>query len=250
MPGSSLALDPKAWNFDEANDVYWQIGKVYVAAPAAPDYETLGVYVPGAYFTAAKNSDGTYTAKTNTKGTVGKHTAATAPIVLPVNTPGYAAQKPPTSYSYADVSAYLKAGFVYVAAGMRGQDSSTSSYTGNAPWGVTDLKAAVRYIRYNADAIPGDKDHMVVFGMSGGGAQSAVMGASGDSALYTPYLEAIGAAMTTATGDEAQRRRRRGDGVVPDHQPGLRQRRVRVEHGSVRDHRHPHPGHLDGCLLR
>ncbi|WP_051808999.1 LuxR C-terminal-related transcriptional regulator [Actinoplanes subtropicus] len=37
-----------------------------------------------------------------------------------------------------------------VHAGMRGKDSNTSAYTGNAPWGVTDLKAAVRYVRYNA----------------------------------------------------------------------------------------------------
>lgn len=31
--------------------------------------------------------------------------------------------------------------------------------------------------------------------MSGGGAQSALMGATGDSELYLPYLEAIGAVM-------------------------------------------------------
>ena len=36
--------------------------------------------------------------------------------------------------------------------------------------------------------------------MSGGGAQSALVGATGDSALYTPYLERIGAAMYAADG--------------------------------------------------
>ena len=41
---------------------------------------------------------------------------------------------------------------------------------------------------------------MFVFGHSGGGAQSSVMGASGDSPLYTRYLEYLGAAMTSSDG--------------------------------------------------
>ncbi|MFZ0530493.1 MAG: subtype A tannase [Propionicimonas sp.] len=197
----SLSFDGTAWNYDETNDVYWQIGRTYVSNPGATDYETLGVFVPGTYLTATKNSDGaTYTATVNTSGKVGSYTSKTAPIVFPVNTPGYSAQKPPSAYSYDEVSAYLKAGFVYVAAGLRGKDSNTSSYSGNAPWGVTDLKAAVRYVRYNAELIPGDKDSMFVFGHSGGGAQSSVMGASGDADLYTPYLQSLGAAMTDANG--------------------------------------------------
>jgi hypothetical protein len=198
---ASLTFNDKAWSYDSTNDVYYQIGTSYVATPAASDYETLGIYVPGKYLSATKNSDGTtYTAKVNASGKVGDYTATTAPIVFPVNTPGYAAQKPPSAYSYDDVSAYLKEGLIYVAPGLRGKDSNTSAYTGNAPWGVTDLKAAVRYIRYNASALPGNKDRIAVFGMSGGGAQSAVMGASGDSALYTPYLTSIGAAMKDADG--------------------------------------------------
>ena len=36
--------------------------------------------------------------------------------------------------------------------------------------------------------------------MSGGGAQSAIVGASGDSELYAPYLESIGAAMVDKAG--------------------------------------------------
>ena len=62
-----------------------------------------------------------------------------------------------------------------------------------APTGVTDLKAAIRYIRYADDVIAGDAESIFVYGMSGGGAQAAILGASGDSELYTPYLEAIGA---------------------------------------------------------
>ncbi len=196
----SLTFNHKTWNYDATNDVYWQVGKYYVSKPAATEYETLSVFVPGAYLKGTKNSDGTYAAVVNTSAKVGGYTSRTAPIVFPVNTPGYAAQKPLTSYSYTDVSSYLKAGFVYVHAGLRGKDSNTSSYTGNAPWGVTDLKASVRYVRYNSDVIPGSKDDMFVFGHSGGGAQSAIMGASGDSDLFTPYLKNLGAAMKDANG--------------------------------------------------
>jgi hypothetical protein len=196
----SIAFNAQGWSYDETNDVYYQLGRSYVATPGAADYETLGIYVPGAYLTGTKNSDGTYAATVDASGTVGDYTAATAPIVFPVNTPGYAAQKPPSSYSYDDVSAYLAAGFIYVAAGLRGKDSNTDSYTGNAPWGVTDLKAAVRYVRYNAGVLPGDKEQVFVFGHSGGGAQSAVMGATGDATHYTPYLESLGAAMKDSSG--------------------------------------------------
>ncbi|MFI5882613.1 esterase [Streptomyces sp. NPDC051554] len=197
----SLELDPTAWSYDATNDVYYQIGKVYVANPAATDYENLSIYVPGAYLTATANSDGTtYTAKADPKGTVGAYSGRTAPIVIPVNTPGYAQQAPATSYSYTSVSAYLEAGLVYVWPGLRGRDSSTSTRSDAAPWGVTDLKAAVRFLRYNRSVLPGSTDDIVLFGMSGGGAQDTVAGASGDSPLFDPYLRTIGAAMEDARG--------------------------------------------------
>lgn len=197
----SLEFDSTAWSYDSTNDVYYQIGKVYVGNPAATDYENLSIYVPGAYLTATVNSDGTtYTAKANPKGTVGAYSGRTAPIVIPVNTPGYAQQAPATSYSYTSVSAYLEAGLVYVWPGLRGRDSSTSARSDAAPWGVTDLKAAVRFLRYNRSVLPGSTDDIVLFGMSGGGAQDTVAGTSGDSPLYFPYLRTIGAAMEDAQG--------------------------------------------------
>ena len=196
-----LEFDDAAWSYDSTNDVYYQIGQVYVTSPADSSYENLAIYVPGAYLTATLNSDATtYTAKVNPKGAVGDYTASTAPIVLPVNTPGYSAQSPDTSYNYGNVSQYLAAGLVYVTPGLRGTSSSTSTLTGDAPWGVTDLKAAVRYLRYNRSVLPGSTDSIVLFGMSGGGAQDTVAGASGDSPLYLPYLRAIGAAMDDAHG--------------------------------------------------
>ena len=197
---ATLALNNAKWNHDADNDVYYQIGLSYVASPAAPDYETLGIYVPGAYFTGTDNGDGTRKVEINASGSINGFTPVTAPVVLPVNTPGYASQKPPTQYSYDSISDYMAAGFIYVHAGLRGKDPNADSYVGNAPWGVTDLKATVRYLRFNSASLPGSMDRIFVFGHSGGGAQSSVMGASGDSPLYTKYLEHLGAAMTSSDG--------------------------------------------------
>lgn len=200
----SLAFDNTAWQYDEINDIYWQVGVVYVANPASLDYETLGIYVPGAYLEASANGDGTYTASVKSDAQVGQFTAATAPYILPVNTPGYNASQAPT-WLADGIANYTQAGMIYLQPGIRGRDNTTDSQgqevVGGAPWGVTDLKAAIRYVRYNKDVLPGDTDKIVSFGHSGGGAQSAVLGASGDSTLYNPYLEALGAAMKDKEGN-------------------------------------------------
>lgn len=200
----SLAFDNAAWQYDEANDIYWQVGVVYVANPASLDYETLGIYVPGAYLEASANGDGTYTASVKSDAQVGQFTAATAPYVLPVNTPGFNASQAPT-WLADGIANYTQAGMIYLQPGIRGRDNTTDSQgqevVGGAPWGVTDLKAAIRYVRYNKDVLPGDTDKIVSFGHSGGGAQSAILGASGDSTLYNPYLEALGAAMKDKEGN-------------------------------------------------
>lgn len=178
-------IDNTKWSYNAEDDVYWQVGISYCLDPADEKYETLGIFVPGAYMSGQDNGDGTYTCEINTAGTVGGYTAETAPMVMPINTPGYSAMNAPTDY-VSGVSPYTDAGFIYVNAGCRGRDAG-------APAGVTDLKAAVRYIRYISESIPGNTDSFFTFGMSGGGAQSALMGATGNSELYTPYLEAIGA---------------------------------------------------------
>ena len=201
---SSLTLDSTAWSYDQENDIYYQIGVQYCTAPQATEYESMGIYVPGAYFSAADNGDGTYTCEVASDAAIGSYTASTAPIVFPVNTAGYSAQAAPTEYDAQGVADYTSAGLIYVYAGCRGRDNGEnpdgSTFAGGAPWGVTDLKAAIRCIRYNAALLPGDKNRIFTFGHSGGGAQSALVGATGDSPLYTPYLEAIGAAFTDADG--------------------------------------------------
>lgn len=188
--GMLSKIDMTKWQYNAEDNVYWQVGIIYCSSPADENYENLGIYVPGAYMTGIGNGDGTYTCEIDSSGTAGGFTAETAPIVIPVDTPGYAAMAAPTGYS-SETSSYTNAGFVYVHAGCRGRDAG-------APAGVTDLKAAIRYIRYTGDMIPGSTDRIFTFGMSGGGAQSALLGTTGDSELYTPYLEAIGAASSSS----------------------------------------------------
>ena len=178
-------IDSTKWQYNSDDKVYWQTGISYCENPADENYETLGIFIPAAYMNAKDNGDGTFTCEINNQAAVQGYTADSAPIVIPVNTPGYSAMEAPTDYVTDSVS-YTSAGFIYVAAGCRGRDAG-------APAGVTDLKAAIRYIRYNDGVIPGDVDRIFSFGMSGGGAQSALLGATGDSEDYEPYLTAIGA---------------------------------------------------------
>ncbi|MFI5553949.1 subtype B tannase [Streptomyces sp. NPDC051738] len=90
----------------------------------------------------------------------------------------------------------LAAGYVVVEPGARGRTLKNSSgeYYGVAPAAIVDLKAAVRYVRFNKGRIPGNVDRIVSSGTSAGGALSSLLGASGDSPLYDKYLAEIGAA--------------------------------------------------------
>ncbi|MFI6462811.1 subtype B tannase [Streptomyces sp. NPDC050528] len=90
----------------------------------------------------------------------------------------------------------LAAGFVVVEPGARGRslvDADGVLY-GTAPAAIVDLKAAVRYVKFNKGRIPGNVERIVSAGTSAGGALSALLGASGDSPVYGPYLAALGAA--------------------------------------------------------
>jgi hypothetical protein len=176
------------WQYNSSAKVYYIVGLYYCSNPADATYEQMGIFVPAAFMNATSNSDGTYTCTINSTATVNGYTASTAPVVIPVNTPGYSAQSAPTGYS-SSVATFTNKGFIYFWPGCRGK-------THGAPLGVTDLKAAVRYFRYLQtiqSAVPGNADRIFSFGHSGGGAQSAIFGASGNSSLYKEYLTAIGA---------------------------------------------------------
>ena len=185
--------DMTKWQYNSKYDIYYQLGVGYCETPADEHYEQLAVFVPGAFMDAEDNGSGTYTCELNKKAEVNGYTAQKAPIAMHVETEGYYAAEPITPElleQYADyfelVDLYTSQGIVYVHPACRGIKEG-------APSGVTDLKAAIRYLRYADDVIAGDAESIFVFGMSGGGAQSAILGASGDSPLYDPYLKAVGA---------------------------------------------------------
>ena len=182
-------ISEENWQYNKYEDVYYKIGILYCQFPVNIQYQTLAIFVPAKYMTATETQTGYYKYKINSDAVVGNYTAKTAPIVMPVNTPGYMAM--PSLTSYTSVKKFTDEGFIYVHAGCRGRNEG-------APAGITDLKAAVRFLRFSKDTIPGNTERIFTFGMSGGGAQSALMGATGNSNLYEPYLNQIGAVKETS----------------------------------------------------
>lgn len=212
----SLALDMKAWHYDSDHKVWWQMGLAYCTKPASQTYEKLSIYVPGAYLKPTDEKvdltdvepSKTFECELDPTATVGSYSCATAPVMLPINAPGFSAQPAPTSYLFDGLEPYLSAGLVYVYAGCRGRsngyDSSSAGegfFSGGAPWGIADLKAAVRYLRYNQKVLPGDMGRIVTCGLAAGGLLAAIMGASGGSDAYGDYLAKIGAATHDAEGN-------------------------------------------------
>ena len=161
---------------------------VYVAHPVDAQYEKMNLYVPETYYQG--HSSHGYTAKT-------------APIFLPNQVGGYMpgqAAVPGTDFLNGGPNAALYAlsrGYVVAAPALRGRtlQNADGTYTGKAPACIVDYKAAVRYLRYNKKLLPaGDTNKIISNGTSAGGALSALLGATGNSKDYEPYLKAVGAA--------------------------------------------------------
>ncbi|BDT66579.1 hypothetical protein os1_07420 [Comamonadaceae bacterium OS-1] len=158
---------------------------VTVARPVEAAYQAVNIYVPEAYFHGQS---------------VGPFTAQTAPIFLPNQIGGYMPAKPGTptartgppgeSARASTIAVALSKGFVVASPGARGRTTPT----GKAPAAIVDLKAAVRYLRFNDARMPGDAEKIISNGTSAGGALSALLGASGNSPDYAAALAALGAA--------------------------------------------------------
>ena len=177
-------IDMTKWKYNSAENVFYQLGIKYCENPADEKLEKLAIFVPAGYLKCTSNSDDTYSCKVNNKTKIKNYTIKSAPIVMPVNTPEFISN--PALNDYTSVWEYANEGFIYVYAGLRGREHG-------APAGVTDLKAAVKYIKYNKNIIPWNVNRIFSFGMDGGGAQSILLGVTGDNNLYKPYLKQIGA---------------------------------------------------------
>ena len=152
----------------------------YVKKPVDPEYEVMNIYIPEAYF-QQKN--------------IGRYNAQNAPIFFPNDVGGYMPAKPtPLVSQRGDTTVRALAhGYVVASAGARGRTSAL----GKAPAAIVDLKAAVRYLKYNDKYMPGNAEKIVSNGTSAGGAMSVLLGATGDNPDYLPYLKKLGAAPTS-----------------------------------------------------
>ena len=193
----SLVFDPAAYTEQAiaitdttgtAHDVVYRFYKVasYVANPVDATYQSLNVSVPVSIDGTAVDASG-------------------APVLFANSVGGY---MPSSVSGRTGITATgmgggtsrqglaLAAGYVVVEPGARGRTlvDSAGVYYGTAPAAIVDLKAAVRYVKFNKGRIPGNVNRIVSSGVSAGGALSSLLGASGDSPLYDSYLAEIGAA--------------------------------------------------------
>ncbi len=151
-------------------------GIYYVKNVEDSTYQTLNIYVPD------KLAD-----------------LPDVPILLRTYVGGYAASTAKTPSPADATGRALKEGYVVCIPGSRGNNSTITRngktiFTGIAPNGLLDLKAAVRYLRYNDDLIPGNSEFIFTDGTSAGGAMSSLLGATGNAPEYGPYLKKMGAA--------------------------------------------------------
>ena len=149
-------------------------GIYYVTNVEDSTYQTLNYYVPD-------------------------NASAGAPILLRTYVGGYMAAKAMEPSPTDATGRALAEGYVVCIPGARGWNSVVTTdgaevYTGRAPAALVDLKAAIRYLRLNDELMPGDAELIITDGTSAGGAMSSLLGATGNSPLYEPYLEAMGAA--------------------------------------------------------
>lgn len=154
-------------------------------------YQTLNLYIPD-------------NAKDNT------------PIFLRTYIGGYMASKAKQPSALDASGRALEEGYVVCIPGSRGSNSFVHNdmyvskkknskkkklsdefqtvYTGKLPAGLLDLKAAIRYLKFNDDLILGNAKKIITDGTSAGGAMSALLGSTGNHPDYELLLEKMGAA--------------------------------------------------------
>lgn len=177
-------LKQDTWSYYAKTDVFYQTQLVYCKNPTDTDIQSLAVFVPGEYFNAVRAGD-IYKCDINELAVSGKYTYKNAPIIFDINSVGYNNGITATDY-VNQAKVYTQRGYIYVTAGFRGAEYG-------APYGVADLKAAIKYLRYIDEDCPGDAEKIIVTGTGVAGGLAAVLGAGGDSPLYEKYLDKIGA---------------------------------------------------------
>ncbi len=154
-------------------------GISYVEQPQAPEVQIMNIYIPE-----------------QTDYAVGE-----LPIFMPNTVGGYmpGPAATPAVFDNGEGNSVVKAllrGYMVAAPGLRGRGmkNEMGENIGVAPADICDYKAAVRYLRYNKENIPGDTEKIISNGTSAGGAMSALLGTTGNHPDYEPYLNEMGAA--------------------------------------------------------
>ena len=193
--------DQKSWEIETKKKVtYGYTRVVYCEYPTHPSHQAINLYVPAEYL----NEDGSV----NTEAQVGDYTAETAPILYINSIGAYLGVSPYKLKSTVTRAGnnlwyynYLRQGYVLAFVGGRGRtqnvetEDGTAITNGKAPIGLVDLKAGVRFLKANSGKFPGDTNKIISNGMSAGGAMSVLLGVTGNSGYYLPYLEEMGAVM-------------------------------------------------------
>lgn len=171
-----IRVDGKAYKIRMYEDL------VYVKYPADSAYQKINIYVPNEYFLNQE-----------LKG----YTSKTAPIFFPNEIGGYMPAKPGkltiSKDSISTIAYALSQGYIVASAGSRGR----TMFYGKAPAALVDQKAAIRYLKFNKDVLPGNMNKIIANGTSAGGAIATLLGATGNSVDYAIDLDLLGAARTS-----------------------------------------------------
>lgn len=162
----------------------------YVSNPADAAVQVINVYIPDVYFQGKS---------------LGMYNAQSAPIFFPNRVGGYMPAAPATLSSQgrqdtgmrdSTVQTALAHGYVVASPGVRGRTSVNAQgvMIGKAPAAIVDLKAAIRYLHWNDQKMPGNAERIFSNGTSAGGALSALLGATGNHGDYVAALDSLGAA--------------------------------------------------------
>ncbi|MCD7956769.1 MAG: hypothetical protein LUG93_13695 [Lachnospiraceae bacterium] len=185
-----LAEARDQWFFDEKFQCWCLEDVLYTLKATTPKFQRLSIFVPAPYMKEGGVID--------PEGSMNGFTAATAPVIMNNNSAGYM-QMPhmwlggPRCFG----PQYLERGFVYVTCGNRGRESKDADgkRCGKIPSNLVDLKMVIRFLRHNADVLPGDMEKIISVGWSAGGAMSTLLGVTGNNQNYDSYLEESGAFM-------------------------------------------------------
>ncbi|MCD7715249.1 MAG: hypothetical protein LUI39_02200 [Lachnospiraceae bacterium] len=185
-----LAEVKDQWFFDDRYQCWCLEDVLYTLKATTPKFQRLSIFVPAPYMKEG--------GEINPEGNMNGFTAATAPVIMNNNSAGYMEMPHmwlggPRCFG----PQYLERGFVYVTCGNRGRESKDANgkRCGKIPSNLVDLKTVIRFLRHNADVLPGDMEKIISVGWSAGGAMSSLLSVTGNNKNYDSYLEESGAFM-------------------------------------------------------